>query len=105
MDNNAKARLKTLTGPEQNIGPELSRDDVGYQQTLTDISHDNPDSKYYATPDKARRSFDAAKKKGDNAQAESQKPKNTAPSFKKGGSVSSRADGCAQRGKTKGRYL
>jgi hypothetical protein len=33
------------------------------------------------------------------------KPKKGKPKFAAGGSVSSRADGCAQRGKTKGRFV
>jgi hypothetical protein len=32
-------------------------------------------------------------------------PKKGKPMFAKGGSVSKRADGCAQRGKTKGRMV
>ena len=44
------------------------------------------------------------KKKPDSAQAKINKVTNYG-GYKKGGSVSSRADGCAQRGKTKGRMV
>jgi hypothetical protein len=34
-----------------------------------------------------------------------ERPVNTPKKYAKGGSVSARADGCAQRGKTKGRFV
>ena len=81
------------TGPEQNIGPEFRAENV--KKLLPGET---------ATSTKKR---SGEWEKGFNkAKAEAQEP--TGPKFKKGGSVGSasrRGDGCATKGKTRGRMV
>ena len=83
------------TGPDQNIGPRMDAEGV---KNRTPIEGET------LTSDKKRQGKWQAG--FDKAKAESQEP--IGPKFKKGGSVSSassRADGIASKGKTRGRII
>ena len=83
------------TGPERNIGPRMDSESFpASKQKLPNL--DETESK--ARSGKWQEGYDKAKAETENV----------GPKYKKGGSVSSaskRADGCAVKGKTKGRII
>ena len=83
------------TGPQMNIGPNMGREDVASKKTI-----EKEADKYLGTSESdVSSAIDAYKKGADKAKA---------ASYAKGGKVSSassRADGCAIKGKTKGRMV
>ena len=109
----AKERMKDYTGPEREIGPDMAIGSKSYQEMNKDIAESNKEKdptmrshpSYGTTPASVEKRFAVIDKADNKAKAES---KDIKPNFKKGGKVSSassRADGCAQRGKTKGRVV
>ena len=86
------------TSPEQNIGPRM--DTEGYPANKPKYAGDKDATASKKREGKWQAGFDKAK-------AEDQAP--TGPEFKKGGAVkssaSSRGDGIAARGKTRGRVI
>jgi len=84
------------TGPQMNIGPNMGREDKASKKTI-----EKEADKYLGTSKSdVSAAIDAYKKGSDRAKMDAQ-----AIGMKKGGSVkssaSSRADGCAVRGKTR----
>jgi hypothetical protein len=95
-DSNEKygaSRVKDMTGPERNIGPKMNRVAEGRENVADKLE---------------RMELDAVERGKNREKAAINSRTRSAPSYKKGGSVSSasaRADGCATKGKTKGRIV
>ncbi len=99
-DESVAQKSKERTGPQLNIGPNMGRQDAKSDKRRSIFGHKVGD-KDVTDEVTDKRTAGANKQKAYSAENEL----TMAANYKKGGSVSARADGCAQRGKTRGRMV